>query len=99
MSGYKQAISITVDDECMVWLNNRKEKRSRVVNRLIQSAMAGEGDQIKDLKEQLAQAKKAIKHYLDEPHRQKAVKPKGCPYCNIEGRSNCGCFSLQEVKE
>jgi len=68
MSGYKQAISITVDDECMVWLNNRKEKRSRVVNRLIQSAMAGQTDQVqdqvKDLQEQLATAKGAIKQYM-----------------------------------
>jgi len=70
----KAAISVTLDYECVVWLDNRKEKRSRVVNRLIQQAMIGELDTILDLKEQLAQAKKAIKHYLDEPHRQKAVE-------------------------
>jgi len=60
----KQAMSVTIDLECAIWLESRKEKRSRVVNKLIQSAMAGEQDQIRDLKQQLAQAKKAIQAYI-----------------------------------
>ena len=67
----KQAMSVTIDLECAIWLESRKEKRSRVVNKLIQSAMAGEQDQIRDLKQQLAQAKKAILAYAAEEHRQK----------------------------
>lgn len=60
----KQAMSITIDLECAIWLENRNEKRSRVVNQLIQSAMAGERETIIELKQQLAQAKKAIQAYI-----------------------------------
>jgi len=39
MSGYKSAISITLDDECIRYLNTKVDKRSRYVNRLILSDM------------------------------------------------------------
>jgi predicted HAD superfamily hydrolase len=64
MSRYKQAISVTIDEECVVWLNSKKEKRSKVVNKLIQAAMLENKTYVKDLQEQLAQAKKAIQAYI-----------------------------------
>jgi len=65
MSRYKQAISVTIDEECVVWLNSKKEKRSKVVNKLIQAAMLENKTYVKDLQEQLAQAKKAIQAYRE----------------------------------
>jgi len=60
----KTGISATIDYECVVWLNNQKGKKSRVINRLIQAAMAGEKDTIADLEEQLRIARGAIKQYM-----------------------------------
>lgn len=39
MSGYKSAISITLDDECIRYLSTKVGKRSHYVNRLILSDM------------------------------------------------------------
>jgi len=39
MSGYKQAISITLDDDCIRYLGTRIGKRSHYVNKLILSDM------------------------------------------------------------
>jgi len=39
MSGYKQAISLSLDDECVRYLGTRVGKRSHYVNKLILSDM------------------------------------------------------------
>jgi uncharacterized protein with PIN domain len=69
----KQAMSVTIDLECAIWLESRKEKRSRVVNKLIQAAMLENRTTVKDLQEQLEQAKKAILMYRAE-QKQSEVK-------------------------
>lgn len=38
----KTGISVTLDHKCVVWLNNKQGKKSRVINKLIIEAMRGE---------------------------------------------------------